>query len=150
MAKIKVRNAAIATFTALIVCACSESYKNHGFVPDEEELSILEVGADTRASVDEIIGAPGVSGLNSDDYYYIRSRISTYGPRKPKVVDREIVVISFNSNDTIESIERFGLEDGNIVRFSRRVTDSSVVGTSILRQLFGNFGNIDPSEAFGN
>ena len=150
MVKIKMRNAALATLMASIVSACSESYQNHGYVPSEEDLGILEVGADTRGSVDEIIGAPGVSGLGGDDYYYIKSRIATYGPRKPKVVDREIVVISFNSNETIENIERFGLEDGNVVRLSRRVTDSSVVNTNILRQLFGNFGNIDPGEIFNN
>ena len=72
----------------------------------------------------------------------------SYGMRAPEVIERQVVAISFNQNDTIRNIESFGLEDGNIVPLTRRVTDSSVMGNGLLRQIFGNFGNIDPSQLF--
>jgi hypothetical protein len=34
------------------------------------------------------------------------------------------------------------------VPLTRRVTDSSVMGNGLLRQIFGNFGNIDPTQLF--
>lgn len=133
----------------LAVSACSAIYKNHGFAPDDVELQELVVGVDTRATVDDVIGAPSASGLrDGGDYYYVSKRTRAFGPFRPEVVEREVVAISFDRDDTIANIERFGLEDGNVVALSRRVTDSSVAGKGILAQLFENIGNIDPTQFF--
>ncbi|WP_111734364.1 outer membrane protein assembly factor BamE [Roseovarius amoyensis] len=139
----------LAALCLIAVAACTAQYRNHGYVPPAEDLQKLVVGVDTRATVDDVIGAPSASGLLSDgDYYYVRSRMREYGPRRPQVVDRKVVAISFNPDDTIRNIETFGLQDGMVVPLTRRVTDSSVLGNGLLRQIFGNFGNIDPSTLF--
>lgn len=131
----------------IAVSACSATYSNHGYVPPEEELADLVVGVDNRATVDDVIGAPSTSGVRGDgDYYYIRSRIRKYGVKKPEVVERQVLAISFNESDTIKNIERFSLADGNIVPLARRVTESSVQGQGFLQQLLGNIGNFDPSD----
>lgn len=133
----------------LFVGACSATYKNHGYVPSEADLAELVVGVDSRATVDDMIGTPSASGVLSEgDYYYIRSRFRTFGMFKPEVVERQVLAISFDEQDTIQNIERFSLADGNIVPLTRRVTDSSVVNNGFLRQLLGNIGNIDPSQLF--
>jgi hypothetical protein len=64
-------------------------------------------------------------------------------------VERQVLAISFNEDDTIANIETFGLEDGRIVPLTRRVTDNSVVKTGFLRQLLNNIGALNPSDAFG-
>lgn len=139
----------LAVLCLALVAACTAQYRNHGYVPPTRDLNSLVIGVDTRATVDDVIGAPSASGLLSDgDYYYVRSRIREYGPLRPQVVDRTVVAISFNEDDTIRNIETFGLEDGNVVPLTRRVTDSSVIDNGFLRQIFGNFGNIDPSQLF--
>ncbi len=122
--------------------ACTSIYRNHGYVPPEEDLNALVVGVDSKSTVDDIIGPPSISGMDEGgDYYYVRSRIKTYGMYKPQVVERRIVAISFDESDLIANIEEFGLEDGRVVPLTRRVTDSSVVGKGFLRQLLGNIGN---------
>lgn len=122
--------------------ACSPQFRNHGFVPSEEDLSEIVVGIDNKASVDETIGAPSATGvLNDDGYYYVRSRTRTFGPRAPRVVDRQLVVIDFSDTGVVTNIQRFGLEDGRTVLLSRRVTDSPTKGKGIIRQLLGNVGN---------
>jgi hypothetical protein len=45
-------------------------------------------------------------------------------------------------------VERFGLERGNVVAFSRRVTESNVQGISFLRQLFGSLGRFNAADLF--
>ena len=141
---------AVALCCLLILTACSATYRNHGYVPLEEDLENLVVGVDSRATVDDLIGAPSVSGvLSGGDYYYVRSRIRTYGMYRPEVVERQVLAISFNDDDTIANIERFSLADGQIVPLARRVTDSSVVSGGFLRQLLGNIGNLNPAGAFG-
>ena len=122
--------------------ACAPQFRNHGFVPSEEDLSEIVVGVDTKASVDETVGTPSATGvLNDDGYYYVRSRTRTIGPRAPQVVDRQLVVIDFSETGVVTNIQRFGLEDGRTVLLSRRVTDSPTKGKGIIRQLLGNVGN---------
>lgn len=132
---------------AIWLAGCTALYSNHGYVPAEEDLSELIVGVDTRATVDDVIGAPSSSSLIAGgDYYYVRKRVRTYGMFRPEVVERQIVAISFDEAGTIANIERFGLEDGKVVALSRRVTDSSVVGNGFWRQILGNFGNFNPAD----
>ena len=133
----------------MALTACAATYQNHGYVPTDSELAELIVGVDSRATVDDLVGAPTSSGLLAGgDYYYVRSRVRSFGMFRPEVIDRQILAISFDDTGTIANIERFGLEDGKFVALSRRVTDSSVVGNGFWRQILGNFGNINPAEFF--
>ena len=139
--------AILAASALCFMAACSATFNNHGYVPPDEDLQQLVVGVDSRATVDDLIGPPSASGLLSGgDYYYIRSRIRTYGIRRPEVIQREVLAISFDGSDTIANIERFDLSDGKIVALSRRATNSSVEGQGFLRQILGNIGNINPAD----
>ncbi len=131
--------------------ACTPIFKNHGYIPPAEELAEIKVGVDTRDSVAEAIGAPGVSGVVQDSgYYYVASRVRHYGPKRPEVVSRELVAISFDQRGVVRNIERFGLEDGVVVTLERRVTESSIQNNGFLRQLLGNIGNFNPANIPGS
>ena len=69
-----------------------------------------------------------------------------YTYNKPEVIERTVLALSFDQNDTLTNIERFDLEDGRVVNFTRRVTTSSVRGTSFFKQLLNNLGNFNTSE----
>ena len=134
---------------ALALSACAAQVRNHGYVPTDADLEEIVVGVDDKASVESTIGTPSVAGvLNEDGYFYVSQQVRAYGWREPVVIDREIVAISFDSRGVVSNIERFGLEDGNVVALSRRVTDSNVQGITFLRQLLGNLGRLAPG--FGN
>ncbi|WP_050930050.1 outer membrane protein assembly factor BamE [Aestuariivita boseongensis] len=127
--------------------ACATTYRNHGYVPSEDELAEVIVGVDTRDTVAETVGTPSSSGLLSDGgYYYVRSRVRHQGLREPKVVERQLVAISFSSNGVVENIERYELEDGQPVRLTRRVTESSIRDQGLIRQLLGNLANFNPGQ----
>ncbi len=134
----------------LAAAACTPIVKKHGYVPPPEDLAEIKVGVDTRDTVIETIGAPTSSGVVRDsDYYYVTSRVRHYGPKRPEVVSRELVAISFDQRGVVRNIERFGLEDGVVVVLDRRVTDSSVQNKGFLRQLLGNIGNFNPANIPG-
>lgn len=137
---------AVAIACLAAVWGCTPIFKNHGYVPPADELAEITVGQDTRETVSEAIGAPGASGVVQDSgYYYVASRVRHYGPKRPEVVSRELVAISFDQRGVVRNIERFGLEDGIVVPLERRVTDSGVQDKGFLRQLLGNIGNFNPA-----
>ena len=136
--------ALLAGMALLTLVACATLYRNHGFVPTEAELAVLEVGVDTRETVATTIGRPSAQGLLNDvGWYYIQSRFKLVGGRAPQEVDRQVVAITFTEAGVVANIERFGLEAGQIVQLSRRVTAPNVKSASVLRQLFGNIGRIN-------
>jgi outer membrane protein assembly factor BamE (lipoprotein component of BamABCDE complex) len=132
------------------LAACSPIYRNHGYVPAEDELALIEVGRDTRETVGEKIGRPSTSGLlNDEGWYYVQSRYRHFGPREPKEIERQVLAITFNASGVVENVARFGLEDGKVVEISRRVTETNVKGLTLIQQLIGNFGNITAADIAG-
>jgi outer membrane protein assembly factor BamE (lipoprotein component of BamABCDE complex) len=133
-----------AAVAMLAVGACSPIYRDHGYVPTDEVLSQVAVGVDTRESVAETVGTPSSSGVLKDSgYYYVSQRMRTYTYNEPEIIDRQIVAISFDQRGVVSNIERFTLQDGNVVALSRRVTDSNIESLGFLAQLFGNVGRFD-------
>src|SRR5690606_17097337 len=136
----------LAGLVALTLAGCTALYRDHGWAPSDADLSQVVVGETTRDQVADIIGAPGTSGvLAGSGWYYVESRWEHFAYRAPKEIDREVVAISFADNGVVQNVERFGLEQGQVVALSRRVTDDNIQGITFLRQLFGSLGRIDPA-----
>ncbi len=136
----------IAASALVATSACVASFRNHGYIPPDELLDEIVVGIDTRASVEDTVGSPSSAGiLDESGYYYVRSRVKSLAYREPEVVEREVLAISFDANGVVTNIERFGLEDGQVIALERRVTESSVVDRTFLRQLLSSFGRLRPA-----
>lgn len=132
----------VAILCVLVVAGCTSVYRNHGYVPKEEELSEIVVGVDTRDTVAETVGSPSAGGvLDSSGYYYVQSRVRHFAYRRPEVVSREVLAITFDNAGVVRNIERFGLEDGQVVPLTRRVTETAASDNGFLRQLLRNLGN---------
>lgn len=131
--------------------ACTTSVRNHGFTPSDEDLSTLQVGKDTRATVGNKVGRPSIGGLMADSgWYYVQSRWENRGPLAPSETDRQVLAISFDTQGRVEQIERFGLEQGRVVTLSRRVTDNGVTKSGFVAQMLGNVGRFNPNQFFGD
>lgn len=131
-----------------VVVACSPVVSRHGYVPIEEDLEGIVAGIDTRGSVRRKIGRPGMGGLfNDDGWYYVSTTIERRAFYAPEVVDRQVIVVSFDDVGIVTGVNRFGLEDGRVVDLETRTTPTYGQQLTVLQQLLGNFGAID-SETF--
>lgn len=145
-----IRRVGIGAALAVGLTACAATYTNHGYVPPPEVLSEINVGS-TREQVAEIAGAPGTGGVMRDEaWFYTQYRVRNFTYNAPEVIERDIVAISFSDGGRVSNIERFGLEDGQLVQLSRRVTESSVRDISFLRSILSNFGRINIGDALSD
>ncbi len=129
------------------VAACTPIYRNHGYVPRDEELAKIVVGQSTTEDVALAVGRPAAIGvLTGSGWYYVGSRFKEIGIRAPVEIDRQVVAVSFDEAGVVSNVERFGLEKGQVVAISRRVTDDNIKGVSFLRQLLGNLGGIKATD----
>lgn len=140
----------LATVVALSVSGCTAQYRDHGYIPDEVDLEQVVVGVDNRSTVQEVLGSPLGSGVMEDGaIFYISTKIKHYAFYEPKVISREMLVVTFDTEDQVQNIEKFGLEDGRVVTLSRRVTEAPVKGPKFLKQILGNLGNFNPAGLLG-
>ncbi len=141
---------ALAALAVVLAVACTPIYTNHGYVPDDKDLADIKTGVDTRDTVGAFLGRPSVEGLLGDtEWFYVQSRFKVVGGHEPKEIDRQVLAISFDPNGTVSNIERFGLDKGQVVAISRRVTTEPIKGRSALAQIFSTLGRIDPASLVG-
>ena len=141
----KKSGARLALAAALVLlAACAATFRNHGFVPRDDQLAAVQIGADTRESLIGKIGGPATDGLQREDaWYYVESRFR-HGPfRAPEEIERRVLRITFDSAGRVANIERFGIERGRVVRLSARVTETVAADQGFLRALFRNLGQGD-------
>ncbi len=143
--------AAVMGSALLVAVGCTTLYRNHGYAPTDAQLAEVLVGVDTRGTVSDVIGPPTASGVtNGGDFFYVESRFRFYGPLEPKEIERQVVAIRFDAEGVVSNVERFGLENGQVVALSRRVTRDNVRDTTFLRQLFGSIGQINAGDFIGD
>ncbi|RCW88992.1 outer membrane protein assembly factor BamE [Paracoccus lutimaris] len=141
------RIVALALAAPLALAACTATYRNHGYIPPEEDLAQVVVGQTTQGDLEGLIGKPSAQGLLAGSgWYYVGSRWEFYGPRQPREVNRQVVAVSFDESSTVTNVERFGLERGQVVVLSRRVTDTGVTSLGLIRQLMGNVGRVQAGD----
>lgn len=142
---------ALALGAALAGAGCTAVYHNHGYVPTDDELVQIEVGKSTQQDVATAIGRPSSTGLlKGAGWFYVGSRWKHYGARAPQEIDRQVVAVSFDEAGVVENVERFGLERGEVVVLSRRITKSNIKGISLIRELLGSIGRVSAGKLLGD
>ncbi|MDA0318569.1 MAG: outer membrane protein assembly factor BamE [Proteobacteria bacterium] len=133
------------------LAACGGQYRNHGYMPLAEDVDALIVGVDTRDSIIEVMGVPTTGGvLTEEAMYYVRSRVHHKGYVKPNEIQRDVLVLSFDKNQILRNVERFGIEKGKLIRLEHRVTEAPGGDRSILQQIIGSIGGFNPNGIVNN
>ena len=142
----KLRNFSVALILSVSLAACTANYRNHGYVPLDEDLSQITVGVDTRDTVAELVGTPSSAGvLNDSGYYYVRSRVKHFAWQKPEVVERQVVAVSFTQAGIVENIGRYTLQDGVVVPLARRITRNGQ-DVNFIKKILSNLGRFSASD----
>lgn len=140
----------LAVAAVMVAVACTPIIRNHGYMPPEEDLALVVVGVDTRDSVTLSIGPPTSGGvLNESGFYYVASKFRHFGAFAPEEIQREVLAISFDQTGIVSNIERFGLQDGNVIVLSRRVTDDQARDSTFVRQLLNSIGRVNAGDFLG-
>ena len=133
------------------LAACGGQYRNHGYMPVAEDVDALIVGVDTRDSIIEVMGVPTTGGvLTEEAMYYVRSRVHHKGYVKPNEIQRDVLVLSFDKNQILRNVERFGIEKGKLIRLEHRVTEAPGGDRSVLQQIIGSIGGFNPNSIVNN
>ncbi|MEL6218330.1 MAG: outer membrane protein assembly factor BamE [Pseudomonadota bacterium] len=144
------RTASVLALSAALV-ACAPVIRTHGYVPVPEKLAQIEVGVDTRGSVQRKIGRPSNTAVfDEDSWFYVSTVIEHFAYYEPEVIDRTVVSVTFDDRDVVASLNSYGLEDGRIIDLASRTTPTYGRELTILEQIFSNLGNVTGDDVLGN
>ena len=122
--------------TSLFI-SCTTNIKNHGYIPSKSELDALVIGKDNKDSVSKKIGLPATAGLEGS-FYYVRSTFNAPGFRSAQLIDRTVVLLSFDKRNLLRNIETFSVDKKTVVRLDYRVTETGLENKNILQQIIGS------------
>ena len=135
--------------TALTGCAVARE-QNRGDQLEADRVDRIVPGMHGKSDVAAILGSPStIAPFDGDAWYYISSRTETIAFLPTEEMERQIVIVRFNGQGTVSEVDTFGMERGEDVAFSDRVTPTFGTDLNAMEQLVSNLGrfNRDDEEA---
>ena len=97
----------------LALGACEQTVNVRGNMPLEEDLARLNPGVHTRNDVAALLGSPStVSTFQDSKWYYIGQKTTEFAFFAPEVLERKVVVVSFDDGGTLAETQTLSLADG--------------------------------------
>ncbi len=143
---------ALALVAAVLLAACEPVRQTHGYVPAEAYVKRIKVGEDGRADVVSKIGRPSTTGTfeSDEEWYYISRSTETRAFFAPKATEQKVMVLSFDADGVVKDMNRYALEDGQVVDLVTRTTPTRGKRLTFLQQLLGNIGRFTPGQITGD
>ncbi len=143
----KRRQVLLAGVLALALGACAQSVQVRGNLPDAEAISKISPGVHSRIDIESLLGSPSaVSTFEDSKWYYIGQKTTQFAFFEREVLERKVLVVSFDKAGLVAETTAYGLEDGKIIDPVGRVTPTEGRELSVLQQLFGNIGRFSTAK----
>lgn len=140
------RFAAIAALLLLGATACAPRQDFRGIAIEEEKVALIKVGQSSEAQVNALLGSPSTISTFPDwgtTYYYISSQTDTVAFLAPELIDQQVLAISFDKENRVKEMKRYGMKDGKQIAFVDRETPTRGKELTVLEQVFGNLGRFN-------
>ncbi len=136
-----IRVSLLAGFLALGLGACAEDIRVRGNIPDSAVVARINPGIHTRGDIESLLGSPStVSTFQDSKWYYIGQKSTQFAFFEPEVLERTVLVVSFDAAGMVETTRTYALEDGQPIDPVDRITPTEGREMSLLQQLLGNLG----------
>lgn len=113
-----------------------------GYVADDAALAAVPVGS-SKEQVQLSLGSPStINTLEGNEvYYYIsQTRKRSVAFQKLRLVDQRVLAIYFGEDGTVANIASYGLKDGKVFDFVKRVTPTGGKDLTFIGQILSGLG----------
>jgi outer membrane protein assembly factor BamE (lipoprotein component of BamABCDE complex) len=132
--------------------ACAPVENQRGYVPDQEAVSSIQVGMDTKDTISKKLGDPTTAAtFGNDVWYYISAHVEQNAFFAPRATERNILAVEFTKDGKVTDVHKYTLADGRVVDFVSRETPTRGRELTLIQQIFnavpGQIGQSAPSQA---
>lgn len=127
----------------LFETGCEKTVVNRGYAMDSADFSKILIGKDDAQAVFDKVGSPTISSSVEDEkggysWYYVSKKTEKNGFLDPKVIDQETMIVSFDSNGVVRSINKSTYEKN--IKIVRDQTKAGGKGAGIIGETFDGLG----------
>lgn len=141
--KIRIRSLLCLPLACAALAACTPTQATRGNIVEDYRIAEIVPGVSTRTSVLQSMGSPTTQAPFDDNvWYYIGQKTEKRGIFDPKVVEKKIVVVAFNDEGVVESLDKIDADQIDVPNV-RRKTPTSGNEITVLQQLLGNVGRFN-------
>lgn len=114
---------------------------HQGYVFDEQSLDFVPVGS-SREQVLLALGSPTTTAtFDNEVFYYIsQQRVRSAAFAKARLVDQRILAVYFGADGRVENIAAYGMKDGKVFDFIKKVTPTGGKDQTFIGQILGGLG----------
>src|SRR5690606_35933183 len=124
----------------LAFTACTPTEATRGNIVENYRMAEIIPGVSTRTNVLQSLGSPTTQAPFDDNvWYYLGQKTQKVGIFDPKVVDKKVVVVAFNEEGVVETIEEVDAAMMDVPHV-RRKTPTSGNDITVMQQILGNVG----------
>ena len=132
----------------LSLAACDTPVNIRGYVADPESVEAIEAGQYTQEDVLALLGTPStVSTFDDRKWYYIGHKSTQFAFQHPDVLERNVLVVSFDDTGYVSYKQIYSLADGREIELIERETPTEGRDFTVMQQLLGNLGRLPGSGA---
>lgn len=145
-----VRGLLLAGLAVLALSGCESGVTVRGNMPDPDIASQIQPGVHTREDVSSLLGSPStISTFEDRKWYYIGQKTSQFAFFKPEILERDVLVVSFDEDGRVAETRSYDLADARQIDPVDRITPTEGKDLTILQQLLGNIGRFGGNEEGG-
>jgi outer membrane protein assembly factor BamE (lipoprotein component of BamABCDE complex) len=125
----------------LLSCnGCIKTFHTSGYIFEEDELAALHK-AKNKNDLETILGTPtSTSMFGQETWYYITTRKEKTAFLEPKIIEQNIIEISFNPNNSINRVARYTEKNANPLSLVEEYTVSKGTESNTVQKFFYNAG----------
>src|SRR5690242_4502603 len=145
------RTVLIALTAATALAGCVPVENQRGYVPDQQAVSSIQVGMDTKETVSKKLGDPSTAAtFGNDVWYYMSAHVEQNAFFAPRATERNILAVEFTKYGKVTDMHKYSLADGRVVDFVSRETPTRGRELTLLQQSFnavpGQIGHSAPQQ----
>lgn len=126
-----------------VIGACTPTQNNRGNIVDDFRMAEITPGISTRTNVLKSLGSPTtVAPFDDNVWYYIGQKMEKRGIFDPKVVEEKVVVVAFNEEGIVDTMEEIDANRMDVPTV-RRKTPTSGNDITVMEQILGNVGRFN-------
>ena len=123
--------------------SCSEKITYSGKILNENNFN-----SKSFKNKDQIIGSLGQPDFIDpieNKYYYFSEQKSIKNFFNQKIIDRKMIVVNFDDNQKIISLEKFDINNEKDIEFVKDKTPNAILQKGLIEKIFGGVGNSIPN-----
>ncbi|MCI5060080.1 MAG: outer membrane protein assembly factor BamE [Alphaproteobacteria bacterium] len=128
---------------AVLIGACSPTVNTRGNIVEDFRMREITPGVSTQTNVLKSLGSPTTKApFDENVWYYIGQTMEKKGIFDPEVTEEKVVVVAFDEEGIVQTIEEIDSERLNVPKV-RRKTHTGGNEITVMEQLLGNIGRFN-------